>query len=175
MQMLQYAAETQLDPIWLRTLGTVLPIVGTIAVAVLTGPKLLERHRERRAERDSSTPNPLPPAEGPGIPTPVAVAATEKASVDPVLALFIDDLHKRLSLAHGEAAELHRLRAVDAGTIATLTAEISDKEERLQECERELAEKRVQARSLMRRLEELKAELETTRRKLAICMEGFNS
>lgn len=170
-----FAAEIPQDPTWLRLLATVLPVVGTILVALLTGPRLLERVREKRAERTTqsgaSPTTIVPPIDGPGVPTPVTVAVTEKASLDPVLRLFIDDLHTRLSMAHEEAAELHRLRAVDAGTIARLTAEIADKEERLVECESELTEKRTQSRSLMRRLEELKEELDATRRRLAICKE----
>jgi hypothetical protein len=167
-QLLQYAEGTPPDPIWLRTLATVLPVVGTILVALLTGPTILERLRERKREKNDVT----PPPEWPGVPTPVAVAAAERASVDPVLRLFIDDLHQRLNLAHGEAAELHRLRAADAGTIARLTTELADRDTRLQQLEQELADKTRDNRHLKRRLEEYKVELEQTRRKLAICLEG---
>lgn len=163
------AAETQLDPIWLRTLSTVLPVVGAILVAVIGAPKALEAYRKRR---DGHTSDNDPPTLT-GVPAQVAVAATEKVSGDPILRLFIEDLHHRLSLAHEEAAELHRLRAVDAGTIATLTAELSDKEERLGECEVELESKGTQNRALIGRLETLKEELEVTQRKLSICMEGY--
>lgn len=173
MQLMLFAAETPPDPIWLRTLATVLPVVATIAVALVTGPKLVERMRERRNGRDE--PDLIPPREGPGVPAPVVVAATERASTDPIIRLFIDDLHARLSLAHEEAAELHRLRAVDAGTIARLTTEIGDKEDRLRDCERQLADKNIQNRQLIRRLEELKRELDATRRKLAICIETHHA
>lgn len=171
MQLLPYAAETQTDPIWLRTLATVLPFVGTVLVAILTGPKLISWVKNHRNPPEVVEQH-IPP-QGPGVPAPVALAATERASTDPIIRLFIDDLHTRLSLAHEEAAELHRLRATDAATIARLTTEIADKEERLQQCEQELSERKVHNRQLMRRLEELKLELESTRRKLAICMEGY--
>lgn len=164
--LMQFVAETPQDPIWLRTLATVLPIVGSIVIAVISAPKLIERFRQKKAEREANH----PPADSPAV--QVAVAATERAATDPIVRLFIDDLHQRLNLAHEEAAELHRLRAVDAGTIARLTAEIADKEERLDTCEQELANKTTQNRSLIRRLEELKRELDTTRRKLAECLEG---
>lgn len=108
-----------------------------------------------------------------GVPPQITVAAAEKASTDPILQLFIDDLHQRLSMAHEEVAELHRMRTTDAGTIATLTAELAEKERRLQECESELRDKNHQNRSLLNRLEELKSELESTRRRLAVCMEGY--
>lgn len=163
--LMQFVAETPQDPIWLRTLATVLPIVGSIVIAVISAPKLIERFRQKKAEREANHPPDSPAVQ-------VAVAATERAATDPIVRLFIDDLHQRLNLAHEEAAELHRLRAVDAGTIARLTTEIADKEERLDACERELTNKTTQNRSLIRRLEELKRELDTTRRKLAECLEG---
>lgn len=169
MLELMSTAEQPLDPLWLRTLSTVLPVVGAILVALLGAPKFFEAIRKRRSGRLEDK-SPLV-----GVPSSVAVAATEKASTDPILKLFIDDLHTRLSLAHHEMSELHRLRSVDAGTIATLTTELADREERLRECESDLEGKKTQNRSLMRRLEELKKEVEATQRKLSICMEGHGS
>lgn len=169
--LMLYAADVPVDPIWLRTLATVLPVVSAVVVAVLTGPKLIERLRERRQEKAAPPPL-IPPPEGPGIPTVVTVAAVDRASTDPIIRLFIDDLHQRLNLAHAEAAELHRLKAIDAGTIATLTSEIADKEARLNACELELSHTSVQNRQLISRLEQLKFDLESTQRKLAICLEG---
>jgi len=155
--------ETPPDPIWLRTLSTVLPVAGAIAVAALTGQKVVERFREKK-ERD--TPPPADPAES------VAVVAVERSSTDPILRLFIEDLHNRLSEAHTEAAQLHQFRAVDAGTIARLSAELTDKEERLSEVEQELERKTTQNRVLRGRLEQLNHELESTRHQLALCLEG---
>lgn len=163
-----FMLEAPQDPIWLRTLSTVLPVAGAILVAWIGTPRLLEALRNRRDGLAESERPPLV-----GVPPQIAVAAAETAATDPILKLFIDDLHTRLSLAHQEIAELHRLRAVDAGTVATLTAELSDKEERLQECEAEVGETKGRNRMLLRRLEELKHELETTQRKLAICMERY--
>ena len=168
------ATDNLPDPIWLRTLATVLPVAGSIIVAILGVPKLIEMRDQRRAEKADPASKPAP-LQGPGVPDQVAVAATERASADPIIRLFIEDLHERLSAAHEEAAELHTQRAVDAGTIARLAAEIADKEERLQECEVDIANFRTQNRALIGRLEELKREIEVTRRKLTICMEGYQS
>lgn len=162
-----YALEAPQDPIWLRTLSTVLPVAGTILVAWIGAPRLLEALRKRR---DGVTEERAPLV---GVPPQVTVAATETAANDPILKLFVDDLHTRLSLAHNEMAELHRLRAVDAGTIATLTAELADKEERLHEFEVEMESTKTLNSSLRGRLEELKQELEITHRKLSICVEGY--
>lgn len=161
--LMQYAAETPPDPLWLRTLATVLPVVATIVTAVIATPKVIERLRERRREREEHAPQP----EGPGVPPVVAVAAAERAGTDPIIRLFIEDLHQRLNLAHSEAAELHTLRATDAATIARLTTEISDREARLAECERELATTSTSERAVRRRLEQIRIELADTRRELA--------
>lgn len=163
MHALLSAAETPQDPIWLRTLSTVLPVLGAIVVAILGGQKVLERRREKKAIDPPADPR-----------DSVAVAAVEKSSTDPILRLFIEDLHKRLSEAHTEAAQLHQLRAVDAGTIARLSAELADKEARLYEVERDLETKTTQNRVLRGRLEQLKKELESTRHQLAVCIEGYD-
>lgn len=164
MQILQFAAETPPDPTWLRLLATVFPVVGTIVVAFLTGPKILEKHRERRDAR----------ANGDPVPAPVAANAVT-ASTDPIVRLFIEDLHERLSAAHEDAARLHQLRAVDAGTIARLSGELNDKEQRLSTIERELATKTTQNRVLRSQLEDIGRELEATRKQLAICIEGYQT
>lgn len=172
--------EAPPDPIWLRTLATVLPVIGTMVVGIVAAPWVVEKVRaHNRTNRDQSperSTHALPvDTGGPGLPAPVTLAANERASADPILRLFIDDLHQRLSMAHEEAAQLHTQRAGDAATIARLGAEIADKEERLRDCEQELEEKTTQNRALRRRLEELKHDLEATRRRLAICLEdkGF--
>lgn len=167
MLAMQFIADTQPDPIWLRTLSTVLPVLGTIVVAILTGQKVLEKRREKKADEAP------PPSDPPSAPTQVAVVATEKASSDPILRLFIEDLHTRLSMAHEEAAKLHQLRAVDAGTIARLSAEIADKEDRLREVEELAGNSANENRELRRKVQRLTLELEETRRQLAICTEGY--
>lgn len=124
-------------------------------------------------DRPTASPIPLPPATGsPGLPAPVTIAATERASADPILRLFIEDLHERLSQAHTETAALHIQRAGDAATIARLGAEIADINERLQGCQQELHTKGEQNRYLRQKLNETQRELEITRRKLAVCLEG---
>lgn len=169
MLSLLSAVEATTDPLWLRTLTSLLPVVSGIVIAAIGAPHLWKAFQTRR----SSQTNPeIPPQEGPGVPPQVAVAVTETASNDPILRLFIDDLHSRLSTAHQEAAQLHQLRAVDAGTIARLTTELADKENRLQECESELLDSSTQNRALIGRLNQLKNDLELTQRKLQICREG---
>lgn len=174
MLMLLSAVETPPDPIWLRTLATVLPVVGTVLVALVAAPWLVGKYRGRGGQGGEPTPaEPMGSPPALGIPSPVSIAATERAALDPVIRLFIEDLHERLSAAHQEAAELHTLRAGDAATIARLTAELADKEVRLRDLEEEYETTKVQANHFRSRLEQLKQELEMTQRKLAICVEGY--
>lgn len=105
----------------------------------------------------------------------MVVAATEVASTDPILKLFIDDLHQRLSAAHEDAARLHQFRAVDAATMARLTTELADKESRLARVEEELRNKTTQNAALRRQVHQISRELETTRSQLASCVEGYNN
>jgi chromosome segregation ATPase len=163
---LQFAAETPPDPIWLRTLATVLPVVGTVVVGMLTAPKILERLRERKAAKAAGT----NPAEA-SLETDQKIAeiATEQAISNPILRLFIDDLHTRLSQANAEAAKLHEIRAGDAATIARLTAQLGDKQDRLVKIEQQARDKTARVRDLVRLVRQLKSELEETRAQLHDC------
>lgn len=102
----------------------------------------------------------------------MTIAATERASADPILRLFIEDLHERLSQAHAETAALHTQRAGDAASIARLGAEIADISERLADCQAELHTKGEQNRYLRQKLTEVQRDLEVTRRRLVVCLEG---
>lgn len=175
MHALQFLSEAQPDPIWLRTLATVLPVVGTIIVATVAAPSVVEKLKQRNAPpQPSPEPTPTLPNGAPGIPPSVTISATEKAAADPIIRLFIEDLHERLSMAHNEAANLHTLRAADAATIARLTAELAEKESRLGEIEQELNSAQDQNREFRARLRALKEELEATQLKLELCVEGYN-
>lgn len=164
----QYAAETPPEPIWLRTLAIVLPVAGTVTVAILTGPKIVGRIRERQKARREGTD---PSEDSPAIAAQVAVAATEQAVGNPILRLFIDDLHQRLSSAHEEAARLHGLRAVDAATIARLTEELAHTEGELTRIITDANGKVHQNKELRTRLRQLRRELEETRAQLRDCYE----
>lgn len=163
---LQFAAETPPEPIWLRTLAIVLPVVGTVTVAVMTGPKILVRIKERRAgNKESDTLSET----NPEIAKKVAEVAVGEAVGNPIIRLFIDDLHTRLSLANTEMSKLHGLRAVDAATIARLTQELSYSQERLAEVVRDAHSKNGTTKELRQRLRILRQELEETRAQLRDC------
>lgn len=163
---LQFAGELPPDPIWLRTLATVLPVAGTVAVAILTAPKIIERVKERReAKRTGRDPSEANAATD----QQIAEIATEQAIHNPILRLFIDDLHTRLSVANAEAAKLHEIRAADAATIARLTEQLGDKQDRLVVLESEARQRTTKVRDLIKLVRQLKAELEETRAQLRDC------
>jgi chromosome segregation ATPase len=147
-------------------LATVLPVVGTVVVGILTGPKILDRMRERRTAKAHGE----NPAEA-SIETDAKIAeiATEQAIGNPILRLFIDDLHTRLSQANAEAAKLHGIRAGDAATIARLTAQLGEKADDLEVLERQARDKSVKVRELVRLVRQLRRELEETRAQLRDC------
>lgn len=163
---LQFAAEPPQDPIWLRTLATVLPVAGTIVVAILTGPKILARMKEKREAKANGTST----AET-SIHTDAAIAAaaTEQTINNPILRLFIDDLHTRLSKAHEEMANLHNVRASDAATIARLTEELGSTTDRVAELTQAAEQHAERARELIRRVKALRLELRETRDQLRDC------
>lgn len=170
------AAEPVMDPIWLRTLATTLPFLGPIVVGLIAAPWVADKLKNKNREAAQTAVPATTESEGSkGLPAPVAIEATERAQADPLLRLLIEDLHERLSAAHQEAAHLHAEKASDAATIARLTAEIDDQEERYRSLLAELNDKTTQLRAVRGRLEELKVELEQTRRKLQICMEGYQT
>lgn len=161
------------DPLWLRTMATILPFLGPVVVGLIAAPWLAEKWKDNKHKNNTPTPGGTPVVTGGGLPAPVALEAVQRAQVDPLLTLFIQDLHGRLSAAHDELAVAHTQRVADATTIAALTAEVEDQSERYQECMAELEKKDALVRLIRPQLEQLKFELEQTRRKLAICMEGY--
>jgi hypothetical protein len=164
------AAEVPEDPIWLRTLATLLPFLGPIVVGLIAAPWLAERVRNGKAD-DAPTIDTSPGTTA--LPAPVAQEATARAQADPLLRLLIEDLHNRLNEAHREAATFHTRRAEDAVLIARLTAEIDELQERYQRALVDLDEQRQTVRTTRSRLREIQTELEQTRRRLQICMEGY--
>lgn len=163
---LQFAAETPADPIWLRTLAIALPVLGTVTVAVLTGPKIVGRIRERAKSRERGE---TTAEDSPQIAARVAEVAVQESVNNPILRLFIDDLHTRLSKANEEMSKLHNLRMVDASMIASLTEKLSDSQERLAEVIHDANAKSGTNRELRQRIRDLRRELEETRDQLRDC------
>lgn len=62
----------------------------------------------------------------------------------------------------------------DGVQIARLSSEVEDLAERYQQALASLAEKSEELRVTRGRLAEIRQELEQTRRRLQICMEGYN-
>lgn len=171
-----FAAEEARDPTWLRTLATILPFLGPVLVGLIAAPWIGEKIRGRRngeAPRHEAPPQDTPTPPGAGLPPPVAQEAVQRAEADPLLRLLIEDLHHRLSAAHGEIAQLHIEKSADSGNMARLAAEIEDQETRYRACLAELDDKTGQLRAVRGRLEEIKRELEVTQRKLRICMDQW--
>lgn len=165
---LQFAGETPPDPIWLRTLSIGLPVAGTVIVAILTGPKISDRLRERRKAKAAGE----DPAEATLVTdAKIAEVATVEAINNPIMRLFIDDLHMRLSKAHEEMAQLHTIRAGDAATIARLTEQLADAEDRCRAITQSAQDKSSRVRELIRLVRQLRAELEETRSQLRDCYE----
>ncbi len=174
MQTLLLAVEAAEDPIWLRTLATVLPFLGPIVVGLIAAPWLVQKVQHSRQPRTRTTqPESTPESTGPGLPAPVAIEAQQRAQEDPLLRLLIEDLHGRLSQAHREAVAAQQQRAADAAQIARLTAEVDDLEIRYQNALTDLGEARQDLRATRARLQEIHTELEQTRRRLQVCMEGY--
>lgn len=176
MLILNSAAEPPPDPTWLRALATLLPFLGPVVVALIAAPWVVDRLRGRKGvDSQHEAPKEQEPAVPPGspLPGPLITEAHTRAEADPLLRLLIEDLHNRLSEAHRDAAMMHNARAEDAAQIARLTAELDDQEQRYRQVLAELDDKSTQLRLIRPRLEELKRELEATKRKLAICMEGY--
>lgn len=162
------------DPIWLRTLATLLPFLGPIVVGLIAAPWLAERVRTKRSNGATTIAHTPANGEAQGLPAPVAIEATQRAQSDPLLRMLIEDLHDRLDQAHQEAAQFHGQQATDAAMIARLTAEIDELQERYQRVLTDLDESRESVRATRGRLLEVQRELEQTQRRLRICMEGFD-
>lgn len=168
-----WAASEAQDPIWLRTLATVLPVLGTMVAAIVAGPLLVEKFKQRNDPPPNPAPSETPPP-GQGLPAPMAMEAVDRAQADPLLSLLINDLHTRLSDAHAEAADLHAGNAANMAMIARLEAELQDKDERVSELERELRDSATQRSYLRQKATALTNEVESLRRQLAVCVEGYN-
>lgn len=168
------AAAGDEDPVWLRTLATVLPFLGPIVVGLIAAPWLVQRVRGNGPPPSEDSPEKTTPTTTPVLPAPVAQEATQRAQADPLLRLLIEDLHNRLSDAHAEVAAANNARMADGVQIARLSSEVEDLAERYQQALASLAEKSEELRVTRGRLAEIRQELEQTRRRLQICMEGYN-
>lgn len=157
------------DPIWLRTLATILPFLGPIVVGLIAAPWLVQKVRGNGQSQNGNGAASVPTATA--LPTPVA---REVSQADPLVKLLIEDLHGRLNQAHAELSLAHTTAMADGVQIARLSAELEDLEGRYQDALVSLADKSEEVRVTRGRLNEINRELEQTRRRLQICMEGYN-